>query len=185
MRAIASLSALLFVAAACAPPASLPPVQTPTRVVDRVGSEQYHAEIERTRDYSSLAATIEHPADATFRALVETYETLGLSAEMLNLEERLVGNAQLRLRRSLDGVRLSRYFDCGRSATGAMADSYQLTLDVRSQVAHDGVDRSRLVTWIRARAISPGQAADMSLACASTGGLEGRIAAAVRARLGG
>ncbi len=183
MKAPAVPLALLIVAAACTTPAARPPAQSPTATVDRVGTESYQTEVERGRDYSSLGAVVDGSAEAAFRALVETYEELGIGTGMINLEERLVGNAQLRARRSLGGVRLSRLVDCGRSVTGALADSYQLTLDIRSQVFEEGAERSRLTTWIRARAVAPGQSADMNLACASTGGLEGRIAAAVRARL--
>lgn len=118
---------------------------------------------------------------AVWALLPDVYAALGLpGAPALGRERTLV--AQPRIRRVLNGVPLSRYLECGRTATGELsADVYTIQLTVMTSVEPDS-GGSLLATQVRAIATAV-SSANSPVDCASTGTLEARLGEALAARM--
>ena len=138
---------------------------------------------------STATSVIETPVDATidatWDAVADVYTALGVTVGTLDTRTRIIGNPGVRMRRSLAGVKLSSYFDCGISALGKRnADSYSLSVDMLTQVLPGEKKSSTLRTRVRASAADEGSS-ERRVTCSSTGALEARIADMVAERLKG
>lgn len=115
-------------------------------------------------------------ADRAWTLLPLVYADLGIEVATMRQNERAVGNPSFRTRRSIGGVRASRYLECGSASGGPNADTYSLTLDVITQVrAAPSGDSTYLDTRLGAQAQNPTYGGSV-VTCSSTGGLERRIA---------
>lgn len=119
------------------------------------------------------------PAMEVWQAATEAYRKLGIEITLSEPGER-VGSRQLRVRRDLDGSRLSRFFRCGVDATGRPnADRYTMTINVVSEVVPLSDLQSRLQTTVTATARTPTGQSNDPVMCTSKGLLEERIADSV------
>lgn len=122
-------------------------------------------------------------ADSVWLALGNAYDAVGLEPNTILAAQRTLGVASVRKRARLGRERLSRYLTCGSDVTGVPnADSYNVTLNVSSQVVVEG-EGSVLTTLVTADA-RPMTTSGDPVSCGTTGALEARIADEVRARLG-
>jgi hypothetical protein len=94
----------------------------------------------------------------------------------------VIENRGFRTRR-IDGRRMSRFLDCGSTMTGAVADSYQVAISVRSTVDAVAETTASLTTEVEGTAQSR-ETRSGGLHCTSTGALERLIAERVEALLG-
>jgi hypothetical protein len=78
--------------------------------------------------------------------------------------------------RALNGVRLSRYLDCGATVSVPNADSYAVTLQATTRLAPVTDATTRVETLVQATA-RPRDTAGNRVTCTSTGVLERQIAA--------
>jgi hypothetical protein len=129
-------------------------------------------------------STVQLPAapQAVFAALAPAFAGVGLEGAGPAIGRERTWAAQPRLRRVLDKVPLSRYLDCGRTATGELAaDTHLVRLVVTSAVTA-AAGGSTLATQVSASATSV-EGSNSPLECSSNGVLEGRIHDAVAATL--
>ncbi len=169
-------SALLLIAISCAPAhPERPPVQT-VRVVDGTGGR---IELTTTAGSPALEATVPRQADDVWDALPAIYEALGIPLTDRDRPNRTIGNAGLRARRQLGGVRLSQYLDCGRAQEGPSADTYEVQLAVQTRVEPADGGSSVIRTRVQANARSL-TFSSSPVQCASTGRLEERIVERIR-----
>lgn len=187
MRRLVLLPCLIL---GCAPagrapgdaPAAAPAAGTlasPANVTVMVAGAGFRVRNDEKRSETILAL----PVDVVWRALPAVFDSLGLPATVRNQETRTVGTDGVRIRRRLGGAPLSRYFDCGKTQVDANADSYDvlLVLLLRAAPGQAGMTTLETSMDVRARPITFPQGYQ---ACDSTGQLEARVAALVRAIAG-
>lgn len=123
-------------------------------------------------------------ADSAFNLLLKVYGELQIPTTNLDARQRSAGNPNLKIRRRLGGVSLSKYVDCGNKDGVSNADEYDIVLNVGSAIGGSGPASSTISTRVDGVATHPVFSAQT--VCSTTGELEKRIALAVRLKaLGG
>jgi hypothetical protein len=115
--------------------------------------------------------------DAVFALIGGVYQDLGINVGTIDGTNRTTGNTQIRVRGRLGRQPLSTFLDCGQTGLrGPAANAYPVRLSVLSTVVPNG-DGSRLLT--RVEGAYTAAEASGTIACNSTGELEGMIGRAV------
>ena len=123
--------------------------------------------------------------EATWNALVQVYENLGIEVAGLDPNARAISNPDFRLSRRLGGERLSRYLECGSGSIGGFADHFRIQMNILSQVQAAPDGQSTVHTTIQAVGDNPEGTSNTRVPCSSTHQLEHRIAAEVEELAGG
>ncbi len=117
-------------------------------------------------------AGVEDP-DELYRQVLAVYRELDVPMTTVNVEARLVGAVEERIRREFAGSRVSRWLRCGSSMAGEFADRYEVYVTLVTQVEPTG-ERPRLLTHLRGVA-TQGQVSGHPVRCTSEGRLEREI----------
>jgi len=133
-----------------------------------------------------VTASLEVPAPAVqaWPALKTVYQELKIPTPEISETGRLVRNLRFVVSRRLGGERLSRYLDCGRSASGLNANTHRLELEIASRVVPMGQEKSRIDTEISGIGINMEGTSNTRVLCTSNHQLELRIAERVREIVG-
>jgi hypothetical protein len=151
-------------------PAPAPEAITPVRV-SGPGGNIAQAEIRNMP--SARTRNLAAPADSVWSALPAAFEQLGIPAGA-DHDQKVLGNPEFRVKR-IEGALLSSYVDCGRGVTAVpLADDYDVTLSVLTQVTPSGEGWSLVATTVSGRA-KPRAVSGAPVYCQSTGKLEQRI----------
>ena len=151
------------------------------RVGTLTGSE---VTLASTQTVESTPLVVGVPLERAWAELPAVYMALDVEPRTVVTAERLVGNTGARVRRSLGGVRMAEYLDCGIRQGEHNADSYLVNLSLHTRlVALDSV-RTVVHTVATADATPVGLSTD-PVHCVSTGRLERRIADLVAERARG
>ena len=129
-------------------------------------------------------ATIEAAPDKVWTELVEVYKSLGIETSILDRPSRMIGNQSLKVRRRLGTVPLTRYIDCGSTQGAQSAETYEILLNIVSQLHSTSPNSTTITTTFQ----SMGRPVTLSSeyrTCSSTGALEKAIADQLRTRLSG
>ncbi|MBI3791597.1 MAG: hypothetical protein HY275_12065 [Gemmatimonadetes bacterium] len=141
--------------------------------VDVVGKQEMVVDMTVARQRFVSATTIGKPIDQVWGVLPEIWTALGLSAEGISSSEHRLVTGNMRIRRQLGGVSLSRFLDCGRTAMGPNADSYFITLKVETILVSAGSN-----TIVQSALVATGEGTGnggSTTHCSTTGELENRI----------
>ena len=186
MRAITASALLILSACASSTGQSAtPPGSGPGTVVDRIqvsGGDQgqlMDASIQSTKYVS--AQTIAKSVDAVWAVLPDIWTTLGLTVDGISTKEHRLTSGVIKVRRTLGGVNLSRYVECGRSTMGPNADSYFISLKVETVLSGSGT-----ATVVQSALQATGEGVGnggQTMRCSSTGELENRIGDRLQKRL--
>lgn len=180
MRTI--VASTLVLAAACSAPGI--PVSTAPRHETRV---DIHSSVLALATNSRTQATrdlVPGAPAAIWPELQRTYNELGIGVAELNHEAYVIGNSALSVAQRLAGERLSKWVDCGRTATGVpAADRYPVSLQIFTQLVPTSDGGSEARTLITGTAANP-TSNDAVMRCVSTGQLELRIVAGLAVAAG-
>lgn len=172
MRAIAILA--LFTIAGCASGGSAPTGQESVRSVGGL----------RLRNSDEAKeAKVNYPIARAWPALIAAYDSLGIPLTEVDEKGYSLGNAGMRAFKTLAGVPLSKYLNCGSTQGFASADSYQIQMAVQTQADSTSPRGISLYTLLQATA-RPITVGGNPVRCSTTGQLEARIAERVRQTLG-
>lgn len=129
-----------------------------------------------------VTASLEVPAsaDEAWPALKTVYQELKIPTPEVSETARTLRNLRFVVSRRLGGQRLSRYLDCGRSASGLNANTHRLELEIASRVVPLGQGKSRIDTEITGIGINMEGTSNNRVLCTSNHQLELRIAERVR-----
>ena len=185
-RAALRLTTIVALTSACggarAPAVADSQSQSTVRVGNHVGGQQ--AQMITTSNYRGLVDVLAAPPDSVWRLLPAVYGELGIDYSTLDQTGRVIGNDALRLRNRLGKVPLSRYVACGTDNGRENADSYAVTMSVRTWVLPDSASAGTTVaTSVHATARSL-LFNSGDVACSSTQRLEAQISELVKARAG-
>lgn len=181
--------ALAFAASACAPASSgagstPPPEATVNRDALAANRGGVVAEAEVEAEYATAAKVVAHDAARAWSAAPRAYQALGIPAAVLDAGGRVFGNDRFAPGRRLLGQPLSVFLDCGVDQMGAsQADTYTVTLDVRTRVAAAGAGQAELRTTLGATARPRTGSTSGATRCTSRGLLEQRINTAIGVEL--
>ena len=167
------LAAATIALAGCARNTDLAPVGTDSQVVT-IASGAGTQSLRIRQDDPSNQRVLELPLDAVWRVLPAVYDSLGVSITTVNPSMRVIGAEGAKVRRSLKGVPLSRYFDCGTTQIGANADEYEITLTLLTQAraASPTTTRVEVTTMATARPVARRQDPQN---CTNLGTLDARL----------
>lgn len=145
------------------------------RSVVRLYTERGVRDLELTRNTFDRPRYVRMQAAAGLAALPEIYRQLGIpDARLLNEDESLFGRRYMNVRHALNGVRMSRYLNCGSTFVGG-PDTYHLVLTVMTVMEQVGPG-SEVRTWVDATGRDPTGAGTPPVQCSSTGLMEREIA---------
>ena len=168
----------LLVIAALPGCASQPGIVTPAARADRVLVESQHGDyqITSTAEGAEFRTTLQADPAALWKALPTVYNELKISISSIDPVHRLVeGSATAR--RSFANTRLSQFVECGSSVVGPNANSYNVRLNLQTQI-DSTADRAAVVrTLMRSTAASDG---GINVQCSSSGDLERLIVTRLR-----
>ncbi len=183
MRRLLLTAALLGAACTPAPrtPLQAPPVALPQLITNEPdgGMRIITSATGQPIGRSYVVAT-----DKLWPIAIDAYARVGLRIDGSDPGRHMVQTRALPLLRKLNGVALSRYFDCGTEMTGPIADSWRLTLNGTMSVSPGLSPDSSHVTTILTVVARPFEGSSASSpACSSTGRLEMALANAIAAAI--
>ena len=176
------LLCLTLAAAACATP---PPPAPPETRVTTIGVEGRHIRnplVYDLRHQSDVGRrTVPASPAAIWGVLSDVFDQLEIGVSYVDASAGVIGNEGYRAR-TIEGVRLSRWIDCGVGTLRPKADSHHVTLAVMVQLLP--VENGTTVeTTVEASAQDPSQSSG-SMHCVSHGRIEQRIPELVMEQLG-
>lgn len=173
MRSAVTASFVLAFAAGCAskgaaPAAATAPTSTPAPAPAAPAPAQ-------------VSASFTSSYERVWQALQAAYPSLGLKVNAIDTTAHALGFSGI-VRRKIGKMPISTYFGCGMSAGDHIADSYDVTLVVASQVTRSPDGRILVTTHARAGARAPQFSSD-NARCTTNGRLERALFDSLTARL--
>lgn len=153
---------------------------TPTRI-DRVHVESQHVDYDLASkvEGSEIRAVVQFPAADVWQALQTVYSDLSIPIETNDPTHRFLAGV-VSARRAFANKPLSRLVDCGSTAIGPNANTYNVGLHLQTQVDSLRASETTLRTLLRSTAASDG---GITIRCSSSGELERSIVDRTRALL--
>jgi len=173
MQRATFIPAIVLAIAACS--SSGGPVVSTQVTTQTLQTPGANIDITSTQDRDVITQMMLAPADSVWRQLPGVFLELDIEPTTVDQKDHVIANMSFTVRRSLGGVRLSRYVDCGRNISGAAADQLQILMTLMVQVVADSSQTSTLRSQVQAHGVAEG-VSGTQVACASTGALEERIA---------
>ncbi len=176
-RRVVVLGGLLVIACA---PAHAPPDSrvTPDLRTVVLGGSVRRTEVDLRQEASVGRVSLLAEPASVWAALHSTFERLGIDVTTADVSAGLIGNSGYEAR-SIEGHRLSRYFDCGSGLSSQLADAKVVTVAilVHVQSAPKGVTvvTTTVDAFAHDRALSSN-----ATHCVSRGRLERRVAELVQ-----
>jgi hypothetical protein len=187
---IRRLAIAVTVSFACAkgtpgPDVSAAPVTTHVTFGSVTSGNAYSSgmSLDRTAETVGVSAAIAAPVDQVFAALVVVYRELKVPLMDANQAQRMLGNQSLKSRRSIGGVPMQNYMDCGGQPGQPNEETFDLSLSLMSYVTAGSDGGSTLTTRFSGFGSDPNHGQGNQMHCSSTGELEARIAKMVKLQL--
>lgn len=138
--------------------------------------------LEVTKRTDGVETTVAVKPATVFSALGDVFAGLALPLTVRDSVGGTIGNEGYKFRRSLANIPSRRLFDCGGTSGMPNAETYTIKMSVLSNVSDVGNGTTRIITVVQASAENPSYPGS-GVSCASSGAIEDRIAADLRARL--
>jgi hypothetical protein len=119
-------------------------------------------------------ADLQAPLDKVWDALPAAYASLSIPITVNEPANHVIGAERMRTHHYLGDVRLSKLLDCGETAGGLNADTYEVNLSVLTQLQPTASGGTTVTTKVDAAA-KPASTAGQYNSCVSTGQLETRL----------
>ncbi len=113
--------------------------------------------------------------DQVWAVLPQVYAELGIPLTVNVSRTKALGNAGVRVRRSIAKVPLYQYFDCGSSGTMQNAETYRITMSIMTTAQPNPGGGTVVSTALSGTGKNPITSSSAEVRCASMGNLEIRI----------
>lgn len=173
MRHCLAMSLVLLAACATSKGATAPPTPDQTFRIPTYNNGPGTTLIVASSTAPSVRS-IKTTPEKIWNVLPAVYDSLGIPVTERDPATRSIGNASLKIRRDLGGVRLSRYLDCGDTQGSPSADSYEILLSMKTQLTPDAAGTTTVTTTVDAMG-RPVFVASEYIHCGSKGGIEKRF----------
>ncbi len=131
------------------------------------------------------SAEIAGNVTVAWSALQSAYASLEIPLSFRDEAKKSLGNSSFRTRRRIGSVPMIRAVDCGGESGMPNAETYDVTLEIISQLTPTPDGKTRLQTLVQGSARRPSSGAVNDARCTSIGGLEKKIAEMVQAIVAG
>jgi len=131
----------------------------------------------------ATTATMAYPPDKVWGVLQAVYDSLGVPIGTVDPTRHLIGNTGFKAYQKLGKTSLAKLIDCGKTQGFPSADSYDIYLQITTQVLPK--DAGSTVSTLLEAAGRPMAVSGDYIKCSSLGTLEAAILAGVRDRLKG
>jgi hypothetical protein len=179
---------LLVAAAGCASTSSAPDLgpssPTTTAMAQSGGSRAAGVTVSVQNTSVAQRAVIAAPMEKTWEALDKAYAALAIAPSERNATTHSIGNTSFKARRKLGDIQLRKALDCGGDTSAPNAESYEITMSVRSQLSPDPSGGVLLQTFVEGIGKNALTNSGNQVPCYSSGGIETRIADLVRSGTG-
>lgn len=166
------LVALLFLSG-CASAAVSEPAESPARIIPTGETLDVRVSGNEEATLKPVAA----PPQIAWQALPRVFEQLQIPVTHIDPPNRVMGNRQFSVSRTLAGESLQRYLSCGSTMTGSVTSTHEVRLSLLLEVLPRADGMSHLRPRVHGAAFSrQGVSRGGPIACASTGRLEARLA---------
>ena len=186
LPAFAATAAALLLVAGCGGSRSPVPAAGDAQTTVRLGggAAERAGQLSIVTSERPLVDRLGVSADSAWRVLPAVYAELGIDYRTLDQARRVIANDALAARRQLGRVPLSRYVSCGVADGRDNADSFAVTLSVRTQVVADSAAGTAVVSTLgaTARSLLFGTG---DVPCSSTQRLEDEIARLLKTKTSG
>lgn len=136
----------------------------------------------RSQDFEFICMEVPVAAELAWGVLPGIYQEIGIPVATSDPNKRLVANPGFEVQR-IAGSRMNRWLDCGTSRTGPMANAYQVTLRVQTQLREVAEGTTEVKSLVAGTALNR-STAGYPVSCASREALEVVIADKVAEALG-
>ncbi len=136
----------------------------------------------RSQDFEFVCMEVPVAAELAWGVLPGIYQEIGIPVATTDPSKRLVANPGFEVQR-IAGSRMNRWLDCGTSRTGPMANAYQVTLRVQTQLREVAEGTTEVKSLVAGTALNR-STAGYPVSCASREALEVVIADKVAEALG-
>lgn len=184
----AVLGLLLTAACAAGPSGSTVAPTGPTTFTVNTGAPAARRSVEVVLKADNTVTTrmLDATAGEAWAAAEEVYLSLGIPVTLRDEEQKILGNNRFAPGRRLLDQRLSRFLNCGTDQQGtSIADTYRVTMEVRTQVSATADGRSEIHTTLSGNALPRSGTRITAVNCTSNGLLEQRIGTAFQLKLAG
>ena len=120
------------------------------------------------------------PMDQAWAALTSAYASIDIKLTEHDVTKHLLGNESFRVRRKVGDVQLGKALNCGGESSAPNAETYDITLSVRSQLTANTDGTLTLQTFVQGIGKNPLTNSATQMTCYSMGGFEKRIAELVK-----
>lgn len=166
-------AALAALATACAPHAGSAPAPTQTSVAITTEEGAGTPTVRLTRDHYVSDDVLVGERLELWRLIPDAYTAVGLPLPTVDRSSHTARLQNHVLTRSLGEERLSNFLECGNSIQGPNADTYRITLDVRTWIEPaDSAGRSVVRTQVQATGRNMVHGSAGTSHCSSRGRLE-------------
>lgn len=150
-------------------------VQTPPAPLEtmRVEGHAGLTTVGMVHEASASGGVIPVSIDSAWMGLRRAYDSLGIPLAMIDPGDHVMGNQNVKIRRNLGNVPLSKYLNCGNTQGGPSADTYEISLALSTTLRKDA-GGTMLLTTVDA-AGRPVTLSGDYVHCSSTTALEARI----------
>lgn len=129
---------------------------------------------------TATKTVLDMPMDQAWLALDQAYAVLTIAPSERNASTHLLGNTSFKARRKLGDVRLMNALDCGGESSAPNAESYDITMSVRSQLTPNPAGGTLLQSFVEGVGRNATTNNSNPVTCYSRGGIEKRIDELVR-----
>jgi hypothetical protein len=174
-------SALFLVATVgCASSPTVGGVSTSTNQV--VVAEGTVAVLSTIAESSPAVEPLAASPEGAFAQVAGTYAELGIPLTIISPAAMLAGNQGFNVRHAIGGVAMRNYLLCGDDGTGPNADTYQISMNIATQITKEADGTSKAATVMDATATPMSMGSNL-IRCSTTGELEKRVNAVLATRL--
>jgi hypothetical protein len=131
---------------------------------------------------SEYTAMVASSINNVWRVMPGVYQSLQISLTRLDQGSHTIGNEGFKALKSLGGIPLSKYIECGTTQIGPNADSYDVHLSIVTQLTSNENGTTKITTNLEAAARPMAYAQEYSR-CSTKGVLEAKLVDAVNAAL--
>jgi hypothetical protein len=179
MRGLIAFALLAVPACATSHPESSRPTSESVRVVGDVAG----GNIRMSSSDNVTRGSVPFTPDKVWTVLATVYDSLGIPIGTVDSKRMFIGNTGFKAHQKLGKTSLSKFIDCGRTQGFPSADSYDIYLQITTQVQPK--DQGSTLSTMLEAAGRPMAFSGEYVKCPSLGVLEAAILAGVRDRLKG
>ncbi|MDQ6717307.1 MAG: hypothetical protein M3Z17_03040 [Gemmatimonadota bacterium] len=112
--------------------------------------------------------------EGAWAQVAPAYTEIGIPLTIVAADAKLAGNQGFNVRRSIGRIPMRNYLRCGDDGTGPNADTYQISMNIATQIQKVDDGTSKVATVMDATATSPTMGGNL-IHCSTTGELEARV----------